>query len=167
MGTRWKIKKKMFYPFFIDVLTLTGLKAEGGYLPYTLKGANISKFQSRLVSLWPSFFLRSQSLHLCLTVSFLLPRPARNSLSFILILFHASSFSCSLLIHQHPCLQHPAPPLPVYSLARYTFHFAAAPTHVLNWNRQAVQFNTFKTNQVMRRVDQSCLKRYSINTFSE
>lgn len=70
------------------------------------------------LSLWPLFFLHSQSLHLCLTVSFPLPGPSRTSLSFILILFHASSFSRSVLIHHltHTCAETPShpppPPLP-------------------------------------------------------
>lgn len=105
---------------YINILTFAGLSAEEEYLPDTLlwyflseckfkceatvqlRGANISNFESGLVSLWPSFFLDSQSLHLCLTVSFPLPGSARTSLSFILILFHSSSFSCSVLIHHHP-----------------------------------------------------------------
>ena len=143
------------------MLTFTGLTTEEEYLPDTLtwyclseckfkreatvqlRGANISNFQSGLVSLWPSFFLHSQSLHLCLTVSFPLPGPARTSLSFILILFHASSFSCSVLIHHHPhpahthththTHTHPPQPLPVSSLARYRYslHWAFSADTVL------------------------------------
>lgn len=83
-------------------------------------GASINNFDSRLVSLWPSFYLHSQSLHLCLTVFFPLLWPARTSLSFILILFHASSFSCSVLIHHHPNPALHTPPPPVSCL---THHF--------------------------------------------
>lgn len=64
--------------------------------------ANISSFETGLVSPWPSFTPYSQSLHLCLPLSLLLPWPAWPPLSFILILFHASSSSCSVLIHHHP-----------------------------------------------------------------
>ncbi|KAI4821003.1 hypothetical protein KUCAC02_028956, partial [Chaenocephalus aceratus] len=53
-----------------------------------------------------------------------------TSLSFILILFHASSFSCSLLIHHHPhtaphTLRPSAPSLARY---RYSLHWASALT---------------------------------------
>lgn len=117
------IKLALVFVFFTDTLTFTGLTAEEEYVPDTLtwyclwkckfkceatvqhRGANINNFDSRLVSLWPSFFLHPQSLHLCLTVYFPVPWPARTSLSFILILFHASSSSGSVLIHHHP---HPA-----------------------------------------------------------
>lgn len=69
------------------------------------------------LSLWPSFFLHSQSLHLCLTIYFPLPWPAGASPSFILILFHASSFSCLVLIHHHP---HPVTALPPHYHLHHT-----------------------------------------------
>lgn len=85
--------------------------------------ANISNFESRLVSLWPSFSAHSQSLHLCLTLSSPLLGLARTSLSFILILFHATSFSCGVLIHHHSALLtaptshlHATQPLPLHTL---------------------------------------------------
>lgn len=64
--------------------------------------ANISSFQSRLVSLWPSFFLHSQSLHLCLTVSFPLPSAGQD-----FSVLHPHSISCLVLRLLRP---HPSPP---------------------------------------------------------
>lgn len=100
-----QLKKNTFLMLFPDIFPLRyclskcKCKCEA---TVQLRAANISSFESGLVSSWPSFFLDYQSLHLCLGSSSPLSAPARTSLSFILILFHASSFSYSLLIHHHP-----------------------------------------------------------------
>lgn len=79
------------------------------------RGANISSFERRLVSLWPSFFLHSQSLHLCRAVSFPLPRAGQD-----FSVLHPHSISCLVLLlpGPHPstparcAAYHPPPPTP-------------------------------------------------------
>lgn len=110
--------------FFIAMLTFTGLTAEEEYLPDTLTWYCLSecKFKPQCSSeeqtsavfrvgssLSDPHSFSTPSLSISVSVSFLLPGPARTPLSFILILFHASSFPRSILIHHHP---HPAPHTP-------------------------------------------------------
>lgn len=89
----------MFCPFFIDVLNLTGLTAEGEYLPYTLKGANISKFQSRLASPL-TLSLSPLSVSSSLSHSLLSPSPA--SQEFSVLQPHSISCFILLLLATHP-----------------------------------------------------------------